>query len=119
MKRLLGWLLLLLFAGTSPLQAHAFLKQAAPDVGSTVKSSPNEIRIQFTEAVEPAFSKIQVFDGAGKEVDKGDIRRDSSNPALLEIALPHLSPGTYKVAWRVISVDTHVTSGSYTFRISG
>jgi methionine-rich copper-binding protein CopC len=26
-------------------------------------------------------------------------------------------PGTYKVNWRVLSVDTHRTEGNFTFRI--
>ena len=119
MKRTLGFFLLLLFSVVNPLEAHAFLQHAVPDVGSTLAHSPNEVRIQFTEAVEPVFSKIQVFDSLGKEVDKGDIHRDSSNHALLKVSLPPLGDGTYKVVWRVVSVDTHVTSGSYPFRVGG
>ncbi len=119
MKRTLGLLLLLLFSAVAPLQAHAFLKQATPDVGSRMARSPNEVKILFTEAIEPAFSKIQVFADSGKEVDKGDVHLDSSSRALLKVSLPPLGPGTYKVVWRVVSVDTHVTSGSYTFRVGG
>ncbi|MEO6873117.1 MAG: copper resistance protein CopC [Chthoniobacterales bacterium] len=119
MKRVLGLLLLLLFSAVDPLEAHAFLKHAIPDVGSKIAHSPNEVRIQFTEAVESAFCKIQVFDSSGKEVDKGDIHRDSSNHALLKVSLPPLGAGTYKVVWRVVSVDTHVTNGSFSFRVGG
>jgi methionine-rich copper-binding protein CopC len=110
-------LLLLALAGAVRLEAHAFLKEAEPRVGSTVKISPNEVRIWFTENIEPAFSKIQVFAISRKEVDKGDVHLDSSDRALLKVSLPPLESGTYKVAWRVVSVDTHVTSGSYTFRV--
>lgn len=119
MKRVLGLLLLLVFGVVNPLEAHAFLQHAVPDVGSKLAHSPNEVRIQFTEAMEPAFSKIQVFDASGKEVDKGDVHRDSSNHKLLKVSLPSLGAGTYKVVWRVVSVDTHVTNGSYTFRVGG
>ena len=28
-----------------------------------------------------------------------------------------LSPGTYKVIWRVLSVDTHRTQGNFSFRV--
>jgi methionine-rich copper-binding protein CopC len=31
--------------------------------------------------------------------------------------LPSLGAGTYKVVWLVVSVDTHVTNGNFTFRI--
>jgi copper resistance protein C len=29
-----------------------------------------------------------------------------------------LAPGSYKVIWRVLSVDTHVTEGDYKFRVA-
>jgi copper resistance protein C len=50
-------------------------------------------------------------------VDKRDLHLDRSDHALLHVSLPPLSAGTYKVAWRVVSVDTHVTSGNFTFRV--
>jgi copper resistance protein C len=60
---------------------------------------------------------VQVFDASGKQVDKRDIHSDRSNQALLRISLPLLPAGTYKVVWRVVSVDTHITKGSFTFRV--
>jgi hypothetical protein len=50
-------------------------------------------------------------------VDKRDVHVDPSNQALLHVSLPPLETGTYKVVWRVVSVDTHVTSGNFTFRV--
>jgi copper resistance protein C len=113
-----GIILLLIFvAGLARLEAHAFLKDANPEVGSTMQTSPSEVRIRFTENIEPAVSSIQVFDATGKEVDKHDLHLDRSDHALLHISLPPLRAGTYKVVWRVVSVDTHVTNGNFTFRI--
>src|SRR5205823_4109614 len=51
--------------------AHAFLDHAAPSVGSTVRGSPAEVRVWFTEALEPAFSTLRVLDQAGAPVDQG------------------------------------------------
>jgi hypothetical protein len=110
--------LLFVLVGLTQLEAHAFLKRAEPAVGSTVQTSPDEVRIWFTENVEPAFSTVQVFDASGKEVDKRDVHLDRSDQALLRISLPSLQAGIYKVVWRVVSVDTHVTNGSFTFRVS-
>ena len=43
---------------------------------------------------------------------------DPENPRLLHVSLPPgLNAGTYKVVWRVVSVDTHVTEGSFTFQV--
>jgi copper resistance protein C len=113
-----GIILLLIFvAGLARLEAHAFLKDANPGVGSTIQTSPSEVRIRFTENIEPAVSSIQVFNTSGKEVDKRDLHLDRSDHALLHISLLPLGVGTYKVTWRVVSVDTHVTNGDFTFRV--
>jgi hypothetical protein len=116
MKRVVLGLLFVL-VGLTQLEAHAFLKRAEPAVGSAVQTSPNEVRIWFTENIEPAMSKIQVFDVSGKEVDKRDLHSDRSDQALLRISLPPLQAGIYKVVWRVVSVDTHVTNGTFTFQV--
>jgi copper resistance protein C len=111
-------LLLSILAGPATLAAHAFLQGADPAVGSTVQTSPKEVRIWLTEKVEPALSTIEVFDGSGKQVDKRDVQLDRSNGALLQVSLPPLHAGQYKVVWRVVSVDTHVTNGNFSFRVA-
>jgi len=118
MKHIILSFSLILLAGSARLEAHAFLKDAEPGVGSTVQASPNEVKIRFTENIEPAFSSIQVFETSGKEVDKRDVHLDHSDRTLLHVSLPPLGAGIYKVVWRVVSVDTHVTNGSFTFRVS-
>ena len=118
MKRVILGLLLIVVAGSGKLEAHAFLERAEPAVGSTVQTSPSEVRVLFTEKIEPALSTVHVFDASGKEVDKRDMHLDRLNHALLRISLPRLEAGTYKVVWRVVSVDTHVTNGNFTFRVA-
>jgi copper resistance protein C len=107
-------LLLLLIQGS---WAHAFVDHAEPAVGSQIHGAPTQVKIWFTEKLEPALSKIQVFDTSGLEVDKRDVKIDQSNAALLTVSLPELKPGRYKVVWRAVSVDTHVTTGNFTFEI--
>ena len=116
MKRIVIFFLILV-AASARLEAHAFLKDANPGVGSTIQTSPSEVRIRFTENIEPAVSSVQVLDASGTEVDKRDLHLDRSDHALLHISLPQLGVGTYKVVWRVVSVDTHVTNGNFTFRV--
>jgi copper resistance protein C len=43
---------------TSAAFAHAQLQKAAPAVGGTVSASPTEIRLKFSEVIEPRFSGI-------------------------------------------------------------
>jgi methionine-rich copper-binding protein CopC len=107
-----------LLLGTGVAWSHAFLERAEPRVGSTVKAAPSQVRVWFTEALEPAFSTLEVVNQSGDRVDRGPARVDAASPALLQVPLKPLGPGTYRVKWRVLSVDTHVTEGDFTFRIA-
>jgi copper resistance protein C len=106
-----------LLATQSLAWAHAFLDHADPKVGSTVTNSPPEVKIWYTQELEPAFSSIEVKNAEGKEVDKKDVHVDAKDKSLLEVSLPKLPPGTYTVTWHVVSVDTHRTQGHFEFTI--
>jgi len=106
-----------LLSGAAGASAHAFLDRADPRVGSTVRSAPSVVRMWFTERLEPAFSKAQVLDESGRRVDRGDVQFDESSGKEMHVSLPSLPAGTYKVVWRVLSVDTHVTEGDFTFHV--
>ena len=100
------------------VEAHAFLDHADPRVGAVVHTSPAQVQLWFSEELEPAFSSVQVVDASGKRVDKSDQRIDASNRTLMRVSVSPLPPGVYKVSWRVVSVDTHVTEGDFTFTVS-
>jgi copper resistance protein C len=97
--------------------AHAFLDHAEPKVGATMDASPTEVKIWFTQNVEPAFSSIQVQDAQGKQWDKNDTHLDDKDKSLLVVSVPTLPPGVYTVTWRVVSVDTHRTQGHFEFTV--
>jgi methionine-rich copper-binding protein CopC len=96
--------------------AHATAEKSEPRVGSEISKPPAQVKIWFSEEVEPAFSRIQVFAPDGKEVDKHDTRTDPKDKRLLIVSLPEiLPPGTYRVHWQVVSVDTHRTHDEFKF----
>jgi len=119
MCRLALCLVLVVAAGTMPIPAlsHAFLTEATPRVGGTVRASPREIRLTFTEAVEPRFSGIDVTAAGGHPIGTGPAVVDPANDKQLVLALSPLAPGTYRVHWHVVSVDTHRTEGEYSFTV--
>jgi methionine-rich copper-binding protein CopC len=98
--------------------AHAFLDHAAPAVGSTVRAPPAQVKLWFNQALEPAFSTVRVVDKSNQRVDRADAKVDPGNATVLQISLPPLAPGRYRVVWRVLSVDTHVTEGDFTFDVA-
>jgi copper resistance protein C len=105
--------LLLLFA-TGEAAAHAMLDHAEPRVGNKVAAMPRELTLWFTQKLEAAFSTITVTDPAGKRVDSGKTRVSGSQ---MSVSLHPGGAGTYRVIWRVISVDAHTTDGSFTFQV--
>jgi len=93
------------------------LQRAEPPVESTLKRPPEEIKLYFSERLEPAYSALRVVNDRGAQVDRRDSRVDRANPTLLRATLPSLPAGTYRVRWRVLSIDADVTEGAFTFRI--
>jgi hypothetical protein len=118
-RRLLSLLLPALLFAAPAARSHAFLDHASPAVGSTVRQPPGAISIWFTQELEPAFSTVTITDQGGQRVDGGDAKVDARDQTLLRASLKPLPPGTYKVTWHVVSVDTHMTEGTFTFRVAG
>ncbi|HEX3971811.1 MAG TPA: copper resistance protein CopC [Stellaceae bacterium] len=98
-------------------QAHAYPKTAEPAADSTVSPAPSAVKIWFTGKLEPAFSKIAVQDASGVAVDKGNAAVDPQDATLMQVSLKKLPPGTYKVHWHAVSVDTHATDGDFSFTV--
>ena len=95
--------------------AHAYPAVSMPNNGATVKEPPRELRMQFTEGVEIAFSQITVKAANGDVVSQGKLRQLASDK--LAVDLKPLSAGNYSVEWQVLSVDTHVTDGTLRFTV--
>ena len=121
-KRLLPFVVAVLsvIAAAARVEAHAFLVRAEPRVGSKVNKVPTEVRVWFSETVQAGVSSIHVFDVSRKQVDKKDTHSDRTNRAVVCVSLiPALTPGSYRVIWRVTSADTHVTNGDFRFQVLG
>jgi methionine-rich copper-binding protein CopC len=84
--------------------AHATLDHSDPRVGNT---------LWFTQKLEPAFSSAQVTNASGAVVSSGA----SVSGTVMRVGVRSLPPGTYRVHWKVLSVDTHTTEGSFSFRV--
>jgi len=112
-----GVLLSVLLALAATAGAHAVLDRADPRAGSRLRASPPRASLWFTERLEPAYSRVRVDNARGERADSGDSQVDAADSRLLRVSLPPLPAGTYKVLWRVLSVDGHVTEGEYTFQI--
>jgi copper resistance protein C len=104
--------------------AHATLIRVNPAVDTTVAKRPSEIHLWFSESVERRFSRITVH-RAMRDATTGEIQAQeevdtglSSGPRVtteLAVKLPEtLRPGLYLVQWKVLSIDSHRTTGKFT-----
>jgi methionine-rich copper-binding protein CopC len=109
--------LALLLSGITAAFAHGELKRAVPPVGGTVATAPNEVTVTFNEPLETAFSTVVVRDSTGKQVDKADTHIDKDDRTIMRVSLQPLPPGVYTVKWRAVTVDTHHTEGTFTFKV--
>jgi len=118
MQKLLTFSALLILAAC-PARAHAFLDHASPSVGGAVSGSPSAVRLWFTELLEPKFSKAELAAENGAPVEAGPAAVDPDDRSELVIPIAKaLPPGRYRVRWRAVSADTHVTQGNFTFEVA-
>jgi hypothetical protein len=108
--------LLLWFATADAARAHAMLERASPPVGSVGNPAPVELRLRFSEPIELAFSRVTVTGPSGA-VELGATRTAAGGCVLIVRPAHPLGPGLYRVTWRAVSSDTHVTQGDYRFRV--
>lgn len=108
---------LALLLGTGPAWGHAFPDHSEPRVGHAVAVAPGAVRIWFDGDLEPVFSTMRVENREQQRVDRGDARVDPGDSRLLEVHLPPLPPGRYRVFWSVVARDGHRTDGDFPFRV--
>ncbi|MGW1953435.1 copper resistance CopC/CopD family protein [Streptomyces sp. NPDC001920] len=116
---LLGTLLVLfLLGGTGPASAHAALRGTDPGDGSVLKSAPRHLTLTFTESVGLLEDSFRVLDPDGRRLRTGEPQHGPGGGDTARVSLPaKLDRGTYTVAWRVVSADSHPVSGAFTFSV--
>lgn len=97
--------------------AHAELVAAEPAAGAQLQTSPQEVRLTFSEPVG-AGSFITVYGEGFQMVPRVEARSDAAHPEQLVASLPPLEPGLYTVQYSVASADGHESAGSYTFSVA-
>jgi copper transport protein len=109
---------LVVVANAGPASAHAILESTTPASGEAVATSPKVIELDFSEPVEVSLGAIRLFDTSGRELDVGRSRHPSGDDTRVASTAPELGDGSYVVAWRVVSADSHPVNGAFTFDVA-
>jgi copper transport protein len=96
--------------------AHASLVGTTPGDGAVLDRPPAEVILRFDEAVSTVPGSVRVFDDDVERVDSGDVGRPTSDS--VSVSVPDdLPDGTYVVAWRVLSADSHPIRGAFAYSV--
>lgn len=100
----------------APALAHAGIVERQPDDGASLSRPPQQVKVTFNEPTDLAFDPLKVFDSSGERVDLDNARTAPGSPEVVVVDLEEgLPAGTYRVAYRITSVDGHVVAGDYNF----
>ena len=115
-KSLTAAVLFTALLGASTAFAHAHLKSAEPAADSKV-AAPKDLRLTFSEGVEATFTKVSLSKDGTEIAIKGLETPDADKKVLVVTPAAPLAAGNYKVVWNAVSVDTHKSSGEYSFKV--
>lgn len=101
-----------------PAAAHAGMVATAPSDGAVLDRVPDAVSVRFSEPVQAGADGLRVLDADGARVDAGDAATPPGHPDTVTATLrPGLGDGTYTVAWRTTSADSHPVHGAFAFTV--
>jgi copper transport protein len=115
---LLALTLCLLLPQTS--KAYAVLLRSDPPSNAVLKAEPVQVRLWFSEDLNPTSSTASVVNSANQRMDVNGALVIPTDPREMDISLrPGLLPGVYIVIWHSQSAnDGQVFSGAFPFSIA-
>lgn len=105
-------------AATPATRAHFGLSKSLPEAGTTV-TSPDEVRLWFTQVPQEGTVQIRVVEAEDAGVHVMDPVQDGEDGRVFSIVLHGtLPPATYTVSWRGMSADGHVVRETFPFTVT-
>lgn len=94
---------------------HALLLDSKPRRNEIIPATGSRIFLRFNSRLEPGLSRLWIVTADGERIRlrfTGD-----GVPDRLTAPIPPLAPGVYRLEWKVLSTDGHVTDGGFRFRV--
>jgi copper transport protein len=106
----------LALAPASPAGAHATLQGTTPAAEQVIDAAPQAVELRFDEPVEILDGAVQAYGPDGERVDTGSAELVDGG-LVVRAPIEGGAEGTYTVAWRVTSEDSHTLDGSFVFHV--
>jgi copper transport protein len=75
---------------------------------------PRSLRLFFNERVQLGGRGVRVWGPSGRRVERGPAHVLGTE---VQVPVDAAEPGTYRVLWRVVAVDTHPAQGAFLFSV--
>jgi methionine-rich copper-binding protein CopC len=96
--------------------AHGIVETSTLEPGSRLSAPPSEIRLRFSEALEPTFTSVKLFGPSGQQVTTPEKAHVEDGKTVIQ-PLPPLPSGAYKAQWMSAGHDGHHIQGELTFTV--
>ncbi|WAL65435.1 CopD family protein [Amycolatopsis cynarae] len=119
-KMVLGALVALaVLANPAPASAHVVLLGTTPGDYEVVPGSPHELTMRFNEPIDAGLAEVRLIGPRGDDIEGiGKPRHPGGQENALAVDVPNtLANGTYTVAYRVVSADSHAVPGAFGFSV--
>jgi len=97
------------------LAAHMKLSRTLPGADATLSSPPETVQLWFTQAPDPAVSRVAVTGPTGS-VELGEVQvvEEKSISVRVPAGVPD---GRYVVSWQAAGDDGHIQKGAFAFTL--
>jgi copper transport protein len=108
-----------LFLYPVPAWAHAHLRRSEPAAESRITTSPQLIRLWFSEQPELTMTFVSLKDATGRAFAVGTPANEQGDALGVSFRVADsLPPGRYTITWRTAASDGHLSRGSFSFFVS-
>jgi methionine-rich copper-binding protein CopC len=112
-------LALLLVAGLEGAGTEAFVVRSIPAADEVLQGPDLWISLQFSVRVYPRRSELTLISPEANEIPVRIVApiSDTSDPLVLGGYATGLKPGSYRLQWRVLDLDGHLSQGEIPFQV--
>jgi copper resistance protein C len=99
---------------------HLRLESTEPAADTILPTSPDEIRLFFSEPPQMHGTSVRLADASGELVATTEaVAEETDGRQVFIVPAGSLAPGAYTVHWRVLAQDGHAQRGDFEFEVRG